>query len=251
MQRLQTPDQAAQWLRERVTGALCTDNRQVQTNDGFIAWPGAANDARRFVPVALEQGASACLIEESGADMFAWSDVPLTHDRVASYSGLKSACGPIAASFYQHPSVDMDVIAITGTNGKTSCAWWLAHALQKLDKPSSLVGTLGLGRPGSLIATGMTTPDPVLLQFHMREMASEGVSSCVMEASSIGIAENRLDGVHLRLAMFTNFSQDHLDYHGDLDKYWQAKEALFDWPGLQAVVINIDDPKGVLLANNL
>jgi len=209
MQRLQTPDQAAQWLRERVTGALCTDNRQVQTNDGFIAWPGAAHDARRFVPVALEQGASACLIEESGADMFAWSDVPHMSDRIASYSGLKSACGPIAASFYQHPSVDMDVIAITGTNGKTSCAWWLAHALQKLDKPSSLVGTLGLGRPGSL------------------------------------------DGVHLRLAMFTNFSQDHLDYHGDLDKYWQAKEVLFDWPGLQAVVINIDDPKGVLLANKL
>jgi len=251
MQRLQTPDQAAQWLRERVTGALCTDNRHVQTNDGFIAWPGAAHDARRFVPVALEQGASACLIEESGADMFAWSDVPHITNRVASYSGLKSACGPIAASFYQHPSVDMDVIAITGTNGKTSCAWWLAHALQKLDKPSSLVGTLGLGRPGSLIATGMTTPDPVLLQLHMREMASEGVSSCVMEASSIGIAENRLDGVHLRLAMFTNFSQDHLDYHGDLDKYWQAKEVLFDWPGLQAVVINIDDPKGVLLANKL
>jgi len=251
MQRLQTPDQAAQWLRERVTGNLCTDNRKVQVNDGFIAWPGAAHDARQFVPIALEQGASACLIEESGSHMYAWNDLPHMHDRVASYSGLKSACGPIAASFYQHPSVDMDVIALTGTNGKTTSAWWLVHALQNLDKPSSLVGTLGLGRPDSLTTTGMTTPDPVLLQSHLREMLREGVTSCVMEASSIGIAEHRLDGVHVRLAMFTNFSQDHLDYHGDMDKYWQAKEALFDWPDLQAAVINIDDPKGVMLANKL
>ena len=251
MQRLQTPDQAAQWLRERVTGSLCADSRKVGANDGFIAWPGAAHDARRFVSSALEQSASACLIEEAGADIFDWNDVPHMRDRVASYSGLKSACGLIAASFYQHPSVEMDVIAITGTNGKTSCAWWLAHALQNLDKPTSMVGTLGLGRPDRLTSTGMTTPDPVLLQSHLREMASEGVTSCVMEASSIGIAEHRLDGVHLRLAMFTNFSQDHLDYHGDMAQYWQAKESLFDWPGLQAVVINVDDPKGVVLANKL
>ena len=251
MQRLQTPDQAAQWLRERVTGNLCADNRKVQINDGFIAWPGAAHDARRFVPIALEQGASACLVEASGSDVMDWSEVPHITDRVASYNGLKSACGPIAASFYQHPSVDMDVIAITGTNGKTTCAWWLAHALQNLGKPSSLVGTLGLGRPDSLTATGMTTPDPVLLQSHLHEMLHDGVTSCVMEASSIGIAEHRLDGTHVRLAMFTNFSQDHLDYHGDMAQYWQAKEALFGWPDLQAVVINIDDPKGVLLADKL
>ena len=251
MQRLHTPDQAAQWLRERVTSALRTDNRKVQVNDGFIAWPGAAHDARQFVPIALKQGASACLVEAVGAEVFDWDDVPNITDRVASYNGLKSACGPIAASFYQHPSAEVDVIAITGTNGKTSCAWWLAHALQKLGQSSSLVGTLGLGRPDNLITTGMTTPDPVLLQSHLYDMVREGICNCVMEASSIGIAEHRLDGTNVRLAMFTNFSQDHLDYHGDMDQYWQAKESLFDWPGLQAVVVNIDDPKGVLLANKL
>jgi len=251
VQRLQTPELAAQWLRARVAGNLCTDSRKVQTNDGFIAWPGAAHDARRFIPMALEQGASACLIEESGADAFAWNDVPHIDDRVASYNGLKSACGPIAASFYQHPSAEMDVIAITGTNGKTSCAWWLTHSVPKLGRASFVVGTLGLGRPDSLAPTGMTTPDPVLLQSHLRAMVREGVTSCVMEASSIGVAEHRLDGTHVRLAMFTNFSQDHLDYHGDMGRYWQAKEALFDWPGLQAVVINTDDPKGVLLADKL
>jgi UDP-N-acetylmuramyl-tripeptide synthetase len=251
MQRLHTPDQAAQWLRERVTSALRTDNRKVQVNDGFIAWPGAAHDARQFVPIALKQGASACLVEAVGAEVFDWDDLPNITDRVASYNGLKSACGPIAASFYQHPSAEVDVIAITGTNGKTSCAWWLAHALQKLGQSSSLVGTLGLGRPDNLITTGMTTPDPVLLQSHLYDMVREGICNCVMEASSIGIAEHRLDGTNVRLAMFTNFSQDHLDYHGDMDQYWQAKESLFDWPGLQAVVVNIDDPKGVLLANKL
>ena len=251
MQRLHTPDQAAQWLRERVTSALRTDNRKVQVNDGFIAWPGAAHDARQFVPIALKQGASACLVEAVGAEVFDWDDLPNITDRVASYNGLKSACGPIAASFYQHPSAEVDVIAITGTNGKTSCAWWLAHALQKLGQSSSLVGTLGLGRPDNLITTGMTTPDPVLLQSHLYDMVREGICNCVMEASSIGIAEHRLGGTHVRLAMFTNFSQDHLDYHSDMDQYWQAKESLFDWPGLQAVVINIDDPKGVLLANKL
>ena len=251
MQRLHTPDQAAQWLRERVTSALRTDNRKVQVNDGFIAWPGAAHDARQFVPIALKQGASACLVEAVGAEVFDWDDLPNITDRVASYNGLKSACGPIAASFYQHPSAEVDVIAITGTNGKTSCAWWLAHALQKLGQSSSLVGTLGLGRPDNLINTGMTTPDPVLLQSHLYDMVREGICNCVMEASSIGIAEHRLDGTNVRLAMFTNFSQDHLDYHGDMDQYWQAKESLFDWPGLQAVVVNIDDPKGVLLANKL
>ena len=251
MQRLQTPTQAANWLRERVTGNLHTDHRKAQINDGFIAWPGAAHDARRFVSDALQQGVSACLVEESGASAFEWNDAPHTNERVASYNGLKPACGPIAASFYQHPSQELDVIAITGTNGKTTCAWWLAHALQNLGQSTSLVGTLGIGRPDRLTTTGLTTPDPVLLQSHLRETADAGVTSCVMEASSIGIAEHRLDGTHIRLAMLTNFSQDHLDYHGDMDRYWQAKEALFDWPQLQIAVINIDDPKGVQLADKL
>ena len=144
MQRLQTPNQAADWLRKRVTGNLHTDHRKAQINDGFIAWPGAAHDARRFVSDALQQGVSASLVEESGASAFEWNDAPHTNERVASYNGLKPACGPIAASFYQHPSQELDVIAITGTNGKTTCAWWLAHALQNLGQSTSLVGTLGI-----------------------------------------------------------------------------------------------------------
>ena len=145
----------------------------------------------------------------------------------------------------------MDVIAITGTNGKTSTAWWLAHALQALGRRCAVVGTLGVGEVHALQATGMTTPDPVLLQARLRDMVDHGVQACAMEASSIGIAEHRLDGTHIKVAVFTNFSQDHLDYHGSMAAYWQAKSALFDWPGLSAAVIQVDDPKGRALAQQL
>jgi len=143
------------------------------------------------------------------------------------------------------------VVAITGTNGKTSTAWWLAHALQNAGKRCAMVGTLGVGDIDHLEMTGMTTPDPVLLQARLREMVDRGVNACAIEASSIGLAEYRLDGTQVRVAMFTNFTQDHLDYHGDMASYWQAKMALFSWAGLQAAVVNVDDTHGAALAAQL
>jgi len=115
----------------------------------------------------------------------------------------------------------------------------------------SLVGTLGVGRPPALDYTGLTTPDPVLLQATFRRLADAGLAACAIEASSIGIAERRLDGTRIEVAVFTNFTQDHLDYHGTMDAYWQAKAELFDWPGLQAAVVNLDDEKGAQLADTL
>jgi UDP-N-acetylmuramoyl-L-alanyl-D-glutamate--2,6-diaminopimelate ligase len=114
-----------------------------------------------------------------------------------------------------------------------------------------MVGTLGVGEVGQLEVTGMTTPDPVLLQARLRDMVQAGVRVCAIEASSIGLAEHRLDGTQVRVAVFTNFTQDHLDYHGDMNHYWQAKLALFNWVGLQAAVVNVDDPQGVALAEQL
>jgi UDP-N-acetylmuramoyl-L-alanyl-D-glutamate--2,6-diaminopimelate ligase len=143
------------------------------------------------------------------------------------------------------------VVAITGTNGKTSTAWWLAHALNNAGKRFAMVGTLGVGEVGHLEVTGMTTPDPVLLQGRLRDMVDAGVKACAIEASSIGLAEHRLDGTLVRVAMFTNFTQDHLDYHGDMASYWQAKLALFSWAGLQAAVVNTDDAFGLALAAQL
>ena len=158
---------------------------------------------------------------------------------------------------------------VTGTNGKTSTAWWLAQALSNLKQvapiPCGMVGTLGIGRAPvptlsdapktglvdavtDVVATGLTTPDPVLLQQNFRRFVDEGVQACAVEASSIGIVEHRLDGTDIRTAIFTNFTQDHLDYHGTMEAYWQAKTQLFEWPGLQSAVINIDDLQGAALA---
>jgi UDP-N-acetylmuramoyl-L-alanyl-D-glutamate--2,6-diaminopimelate ligase len=244
---LHDPQQAAAWLAARVTGTLTADSRSVAAGDGFIAWPGAAVDARQFVRAALAQGAAACLVEAAGAAAFGLDDEP----RIAAYQHLKRDSGPIAAAWFGQPSQRLATVAITGTNGKTSSAWWLAHALSKEKRsnlsPSSLIGTLGIGLPPHIEPSGLTTPDPVRLQAALRTFADAGASSCVMEASSIGLAEHRLDGTAIRVAAFTNLTQDHLDYHGSMAAYWQAKRALFDWPGLQAAVINVDDPRGAQL----
>jgi UDP-N-acetylmuramyl-tripeptide synthetase len=257
MHELHTPAQAAQWLHSQVSGSLQTDSRKVAAGDGFIAWPGAATDGRQYVAAALSHGARACLIELEGAQAYQFDD-----ERIAAYPQLKAASGPIAASYYEQPSQQLDVLAVTGTNGKTSTSWWLAQALSSFSpsRPCGLVGTLGIGRapqPGAngdtakVVSTGLTTPDPVLLQQTLRHFVDEGLSACAIEASSIGIEERRLDGVQIRTAIFTNFTQDHLDYHGSMHAYWDAKAALFDWPGLRAAVINIDDEKGAALATTL
>ena len=244
--RLQTPEQAAGWLRARVTGNLSVDSRTIGAGDGFIAWPGAATDGRRYVHDVLAADAKACLVEALDVDTFGFFDA-----RVAAYSGLKAATAPIAASYFNAPSKQLQVIAVTGTNGKTSTAWWLAQALGRLGLKCGVVGTLGAGAPDALVPNGLTTPNPVLLQQQLRYFVDQGFVACALEASSIGLAEQRLDATQIGGAMFTNFTQDHLDYHGSMQSYWAAKEALFAWPGLQAAVINVDDAKGAALAAGL
>ena len=246
MRVLRTPHEAAEWLRARVSGEVHCDSRKVGAGDGFIAWPGAATDGRKFVEGALQQGAKACLVELAGSEAYAFED-----ERVAAYEGLKAATGPIGALFYGEPSHRLDVLAVTGTNGKTSTAWWLAQALSRVGTSCGIVGTLGIGRPPHVEHTGLTTPDPVLMQRHFRGFLAEGAKACAIEASSIGIVERRLDGTRICVAGFTNFTQDHLDYHGSMEAYWEAKALLFDWPGLQAAVVNIDDAKGLELRDRL
>jgi UDP-N-acetylmuramyl-tripeptide synthetase len=257
MKTLTTPLDAARWLRQRVTGQLRTDSRLVEPGDGFIAWPGAATDGRLYLPSALQQGAHACLLAKEGSEPWqALSEQDQSEhklERLACMADLKAQTGPIAAAYYEHPSEELGVLAVTGTNGKTSSSWWLAQALSSpvLRSTCGLIGTLGVGQLPHLSSTGMTTPDPVLLQHQFREFADAGLKYCAIEASSIGLAEHRLDGTQVHLAVFTNFTQDHLDYHGSMHAYWEAKEALFNWPGLQAAVVNVDDPQGARLAQQL
>ena len=250
---LKNPDAAARWLGSWVTGALRTDSRQVRPGDAFIAWPGYASDGRAHVQAALDAGASTCLVEAEGIEAFGFDDA-----RIAALPGLKAATPRIADAFYRHPSRALRLVATTGTNGKTSTAWWTAQALSLLGLRCGVVGTLGVGEPpvpggaeGHIRYTGLTTPDPVLLQQGLREMADTGHAACAIEASSIGIVEHRLDACAIEVALFTNFTQDHLDYHGDMEAYRAAKRRLFDWPGLKAAVINVDDPWGPSLVAEL
>ncbi len=250
--RLKSPEAAARWLQEWCTGQLRSDSREVQPGDAFIAWPGHARDGRSFVAQALAAGASTCLVEAEGVDAFGFQDA-----RVAVLPGLKAATGTIAAAVLGEPTRALDVLAVTGTNGKTSSAWWIAQALSLAGRRCGLVGTLGIGepplpgRPAAIRYTGLTTPDPVQLQQGFAAMRDRGFAACAIEASSIGISEQRLAGTRIAVALFTNFTQDHLDYHGDMAAYWAAKRRLFGWDGLRAAVINIDDAKGALLAAEL
>ena len=268
MQALDSPAQAVDWLYQRGCTTLSTDSREVQPGCGFVAWPGAAVDTRRFVPAAWHQHANACLVEQDGVQAFDWTQSdPDAANSVGTYPGLHKHVGYIAAEFFKVPSHHLAVVAVTGTNGKTSTTWWLAQALSALPSPwttpCAVVGTLGVGRPptaaknqhtvGSdgLTTTGFTTPDPVVLQRTLRKFVDEGLAACAIEASSIGLQEHRMNGTRVRVAVFTNFTQDHLDYHASMQAYWAAKAQLFSWPGLASAVINIDDGKGAELAAQL
>ena len=244
--RLRSPEAAARWLSSWVQGTLRTDSRLVQAGDAFIAWPGYANDGRRFVKAALDAGATTCLVEAEAIEAFGFDDA-----RVAALPRLKAATGAIAHAFFDHPGSRLDIVAATGTNGKTSTAWWTAQALTALGRRCGVIGTLGIGEPGSVRATGLTTPDPVTLHATLRQFADRGFAACALEASSIGLVEHRLDAAPIDVALFTNFTRDHLDYHRSMATYWAAKRQLFDWPGLRAAVLNIDDAQGAALAAEL
>jgi UDP-N-acetylmuramyl-tripeptide synthetase len=245
---------ALAWLQRHGVRGLSVDSRRIQAGDAFIAWPGHALDARQFVRQALSHGASACLVEAQGIEAFDLHNEP----RVASMAGLKAVTGDIASAFLGAPSRRLRMVAVTGTNGKTSTAWWTAQALGALGRRCGVIGTLGVGEPPStahpearMMPTGLTTPDPVALQGALRQFADEGFNACAIEASSIGLDEHRLAGTHIDVALFTNFTQDHLDHHGTMDAYWRAKTQLFDRPGLQAAIVNLDDSHGASLAYSL
>lgn len=250
-------DQALAFLRERGVTVLAADSRALTAGQGYVAWPGYASDPRAHVAGALAAGAAAVLVDAEG--LHAWQGAGWDAERVAALPGLKAAAGPLADALLGQPSAAMDVVAVTGTNGKTSSAWWTAQLLSALGRPCGLIGTLGAGQPfdaqghlrTAVAPTGFTTPDPVRLHAALRSFADAGCTACAIEASSIGLDEHRLDGLRIAVASFTNFTRDHLDYHGSMEAYWAAKRRLFDWPGLRAAVVNIGDERGHALAAEL
>ncbi len=249
------PDAAAAlvWLRERGARSLVADSRRVQAGDVFVAWPGHVQDGRAYVPAALAAGAAGCLVEAEGVEAFQFDG-----EQVAAVPHLKALTGVIASEWFERPSTQLDVVAVTGTNGKTSVSWWVAQGLSLLGRRCGVVGTLGVGEPPSATAaqaqitsTGLTSPDPIVLQSAFQRFVTQGFAACAIEASSIGIAEHRLAGVQVAVALFTNLTRDHLDYHGSMEAYWEAKARLFAWPGLRAAVLNLDDEHGAIAAQSL
>lgn len=262
IKHLSTPREAALWLHSKVRGSLCADSRAVHDGDGFVAWPGYAVDGRSFVQSAIDKGAAACLVEHAGLDgieQLGWQE-----SKVASLAGLKELGGCVADAYFESPSAYVKVLAVTGTNGKTSVAWWLSAALSKLERRCTVIGTLGVGEvntnKGALStqellstfqSTGLTTPDPITLQRSLKICRDSQIEYCALEASSIGIAEHRMGAVNVHTAIFTNLSRDHLDYHADMQAYFEAKAKLFEQSGLRCAVINVDDPRGEELAHRL
>jgi UDP-N-acetylmuramoyl-L-alanyl-D-glutamate--2,6-diaminopimelate ligase len=227
---------AAQGVTPRT---LTADSRRAIRNSLFLAYPGEHADGRDFIGQAVAQGASAVLWER---DNFSWNaDWEVQNLPV---EGLREKAGVIADEFYGHPSLHLWMVGVTGTNGKTSCSHWLAHALTQVGRKTATVGTLGNGFPGELSEAINTTPDPILLHGMLANYLAQGAASVAMEVSSHGLAQGRVNGVHFDVAVFTNLSRDHLDYHGDMASYAEAKSQLFRWPGLRSAVLNSDDAFG-------
>jgi len=228
--------EVARWLAGVLPAgaALVADSRAVARGDAFFAYPGERADGRRFVEQALARGAAALVTEPTAGAVW-----PVPHRDVV---GLKALCGPIAAAFHGAPSARLDVVAVTGTNGKTSCTQWIAQGLQAFGRPSAVIGTLGAGEPDALEDVGLTTPDALSVQALFARFAARGAAAVAIEASSIGLHQHRLDGTRVAVAVHTNVTRDHLDYHGTMAAYAQAKAVLFGWPGLRAAVVNLDDP---------
>ena len=218
---------------------LALDSRRVRGGDLFLAVSGRATDGRRFIGDAVARGASAILIdgEVDDSDRALAGEVP-----IAGVDELQRHIGRLAAAWFDHPSRAMRVLGVTGTNGKTSCTHHLAEMLTALDHRSGICGTLGNGFPGALRYTGLTTADTVTLAASLAWMRDAGAQWVAMEVSSHALDQERTAGISFAGVMLTNLTRDHLDYHGSMVAYGEAKRQLFLAPGVEVGVINRDDP---------
>lgn len=245
------------WLPSDVgdvtVSGLCLDHRQLAKGDLFIAVIGTRNDGRRFINEAVSAGAAAVLKEADSEDeKIRW----LGATPVIPCQGLPADISSIAGEFYGRPSQDVNVVGVTGTNGKSTCTHLLAQLSSLLGKKAAVAGTLGYGQLDSksasgLVATGLTTADPIASQRILAELKDAGADTIAMEVSSHSLDQHRVAGISFAAAVFTNLTRDHLDYHGDMNAYGLAKKKLFLHAGLRHRVINIDDEFGRQLASSL
>ena len=237
-----------------IISGLSADSRSLRAGDAFVAYPGASADGRRHIHEAIARGALAVLWEREG---FAWDEAWRVPN--IALDGLRAMSGEIAHEVYGRPSEKLWLAGVTGTNGKTSCSHWVAQALSSLGRKTAVIGTLGSGFPAvpgcetgaALVPSPNTTPDAIELHRRLAELMRSGAQGVVMEASSIGLDQGRVKGAQFDVALLTNFSRDHLDYHGDMEHYAAVKAQLFEMPGLSGAVLNMDDVLGVRIAQKL
>ncbi len=225
---------------------MVADSRHVRAGDVFVALPGIRHDPRQNIPGAIAAGAAAVIWEEEG---FQWRDE--WHLPNLPVRGLRKVLGDLVSHALSHPSRQLWVAGVTGTNGKTSCSQWLAHSLTQLGRRAAVIGTLGNGFPGALSQASHTTPDVITLHQLLADFLGQGATGVAMEVSSHGLEQGRVDGVNFSAALFTNLTRDHLDYHGSMERYGAAKAKLLAWPTLKHAVVNLDDEFGASLAARL
>lgn len=232
----------SEWVRARASREAFwrIDSRQVGAGDVFVALKGTRSDGAAFVEEALQQGAACALVDAACA-----SEYPHT-ENVLCVDGLFERMGVLASEFYGNPTASMRGVAVTGTNGKTTTSHWLGRLLTQEGVPCAVIGTIGAFFGGEKIPSpALTTPDAASLQSMFADVKERGARSFAIEASSIGLVQSRLAGTHFETAVFTNLTRDHLDYHGSMQRYEEAKGILFAWPGLKNAVINAEDEAGL------
>ncbi|MCM2326675.1 MAG: UDP-N-acetylmuramoyl-L-alanyl-D-glutamate--2,6-diaminopimelate ligase [Lysobacter sp.] len=246
------PRAAASSLRDRLAGLgvpladLTTDSRAVKHGSVFLAYPGSHRDGRAFIAEAVARGAAAVVWESRG---FEWSpswDVPNL-----AVEGLRGAASEIAGLVHGDPSAKLWMVGVTGTNGKTSVAQWVAQAFDGLGRRAAVLGTLGNGLVGERAEAKNTTPDAVVLQRELAEYLRRGAKVAAMEVSSHGLDQERAAAIKFDVAVFTNLTRDHLDYHHTMEAYAEAKYRLFNARGVGRAVINVDDAWGRRFADRL
>ena len=229
--------------RDPLIRELTLDSRNVRPGDLFLAVPGAKLDGRAHIADALKRGAAAVAYEVDGATVLPLTDVPLI-----PVKGLVAQLSDIAGRFYGEPSRLLELVGVTGTNGKTSVTQLVAQALDKLGQRCGLIGTLGTGFYGELQSGRLTTPDPIAVQSTLYDLKKAGARAVAMEVSSHALDQGRVAALAFDIAVLTNLSRDHLDYHGSMQAYAEAKARLFSWNSLRCRVLNLDDEFGRSLA---
>jgi UDP-N-acetylmuramoyl-L-alanyl-D-glutamate--2,6-diaminopimelate ligase len=223
---------------------ITADSRQVRAGDAFAAYRGQTADGRAFIADAVARGAAGVFWDALGFHWNAAWKIPNV-----AVDDLRAKLGAIADFIYGSPSHSLWVAGVTGTNGKTSCTHWIAQCLDACGRRCAVLGTLGNGLIGALRPAANTTPDAAQLHEMLAALRGEGAEAVAMEVSSHGLDQGRVNAVEFDVALFTNLTRDHLDYHGTMAAYGAAKAKLFAWPGLTACVINVDDPFGQSLAD--